>query len=623
MLENFRGIKIKGRCFENETTLEFFPKNNAKTKDNRVALVFGRNGAGKTTVARAFTYPAFARSPYLREKIHSDIIGDISCDELRKATFIFNEDYINEKIVINEDHHGLGSIILFGEQSELAKDIKIAEEGQLELLNELSRHYPKYPTNKVTDLRDLCRCLTTILGPKLACTLWSNRSNRIHPGRREQYLTPDFIKRLYTNLPVSNREATERRFAAKAKKLDKLREDIFPSVQERKIISELQLALTDMNASLTKAELLRETPNVESEIHEWLLLAEYLTDKSRKWKELIVKINELKDRAKQVTIAADKINAALAYIFMSGTRLNIKLHDNFFRVYANGHPVEPRDISIGERNALAIAYFFSDMMNETDATTAYRQEHLVFIDDPISSFDHENKMGVLSYIMHEMENLKNSRFICFMHDLHSFMALASSIKAHDGKNGAAEAIGQFTYTLNAKRGGLKPLNLEATNEYRFNFDEILEYAAIEEPEENVHVGNQMRRILEAYSTFVYRKGFEYLFYGELIRGENAKHYNDYFKNIFSRFVVNDESHLQGRIRSLTNCNSLLAFIDDHERQRAIRDSICLLYLINPEHVLSLRDKEEEKSALQALIEPWLAAIRENAPSVSEGVTNEA
>ena len=49
MFENFHGLKIKGKCFQNETTLKFFEKNH-----HRFCLVYGKNGSGKSTISQAF-----------------------------------------------------------------------------------------------------------------------------------------------------------------------------------------------------------------------------------------------------------------------------------------------------------------------------------------------------------------------------------------------------------------------------------------------------------------------------------------------------------------------------------------------------------------------------------------
>lgn len=49
MIEKIRKLKIKGGKFEKETTFEFF-----KNENQRVAIVYGRNGSGKSTIAKGF-----------------------------------------------------------------------------------------------------------------------------------------------------------------------------------------------------------------------------------------------------------------------------------------------------------------------------------------------------------------------------------------------------------------------------------------------------------------------------------------------------------------------------------------------------------------------------------------
>ena len=45
MFEEFKKIKIKGGCFDNETELELFKK-------DAISVIYGRNGSGKTTIDR-------------------------------------------------------------------------------------------------------------------------------------------------------------------------------------------------------------------------------------------------------------------------------------------------------------------------------------------------------------------------------------------------------------------------------------------------------------------------------------------------------------------------------------------------------------------------------------------
>ncbi|HEV1019646.1 TPA: ATP-binding protein, partial [Streptococcus pneumoniae] len=55
MFEKIKGINIKSGIFEDETKLELFEGNFEGTnpvQNDRASLLFGRNGSGKSTIAR-------------------------------------------------------------------------------------------------------------------------------------------------------------------------------------------------------------------------------------------------------------------------------------------------------------------------------------------------------------------------------------------------------------------------------------------------------------------------------------------------------------------------------------------------------------------------------------------
>ncbi len=49
MIEDIKGLSVKGRCFSSPTIINFFEKNK-----QRIALVYGKNGSGKTTISEGF-----------------------------------------------------------------------------------------------------------------------------------------------------------------------------------------------------------------------------------------------------------------------------------------------------------------------------------------------------------------------------------------------------------------------------------------------------------------------------------------------------------------------------------------------------------------------------------------
>ena len=49
MIERIRGIKVQGRCFPSAESFVLYPK-----PSDRIALVYGKNGSGKSTISEAF-----------------------------------------------------------------------------------------------------------------------------------------------------------------------------------------------------------------------------------------------------------------------------------------------------------------------------------------------------------------------------------------------------------------------------------------------------------------------------------------------------------------------------------------------------------------------------------------
>lgn len=67
------------------------------------------------------------------------------------------------------------------------------------------------------------------------------------------------------------------------------------------------------------------------------------------------------------------------------------------------------------------------------------------------------------------------------------------------------------------------------------------------------IGNVIRRILEAFSIFEYKQGIDKLSCDEkILNSLGNKIYHNYFQNIMYRLLLNGESHMEERIKSLTD-----------------------------------------------------------------------
>lgn len=334
--------------------------------------------------------------------------------------------------------------------------------------------------------------------------------------------------------------------------------------------------------------------NIEKEIEE-------KEENVRKFKEEIL---SLKQEQKDITIALKIINDDLAYIFFSKERFSIKsgAGDKYILV-SNGVSIKPRNVSAGERNVLAMSYFFSEMLNLQNKGDDFKKEMLVVIDDPISSFDMDNRIGLLSFLRKKIRAIlaanPNTKIIVMSHDLMTVNDLDKifySFKKNQNINYA-----KWELTENC----LKKLNYR--HEYSSMLNNIYLFSMCSEEEsDGLSIGNQMRRILEAYSTFTYKCGFDEMLNNDEIMSkiEDSK-LIPYFENMMFKLLLNGESHMEERTKSLNDLN-FFECISFREKQNIARALLSFLYLMNKQHIESHFSKDVE--AIQH-IENWIEEIK--------------
>lgn len=329
--------------------------------------------------------------------------------------------------------------------------------------------------------------------------------------------------------------------------------------------------------------------------------------------------------------AVKEINHALAYVFFAKNRLSLELNGDKYYLKSNGKDVLPKNVSIGERNILALCYFFTQIMSNQPAAHAFEKDVLVVIDDPVSSFDFENRIGILSYINSQICRIltgnPQSRILIFTHDLTTM---------HD----LEKVVGDFIKELYGIKKGLLSKELKNRrltllmeteddkdkNIYSRMMKQIYAYAAEECTEDNLAIGNIMRRVLEAYASFNYKAGIQYVTRNKLVL-ESLGDLADYFGNALYRLVLHSESHMEDQVAHAHNDIRFYDFISENEKRKTARDILCLLYLLNPHNVMtnlkpsySTRDPAreiDERDRRIAQIQMWIDAIREETKEVEE------
>lgn len=122
-----------------------------------------------------------------------------------------------------------------------------------------------------------------------------------------------------------------------------------------------------------------------------------------------------KSQIKNTNVALESINKDLALIF--GTTKSIRLYPDSkgnYRITSHGRKVKLDNVSVGERNAIAIAYFFSIIKTNDIEGQEYSHPLFLVIDDPVSSFDRDNKFGVFTLLKSKLTKIirRNSESKC-------------------------------------------------------------------------------------------------------------------------------------------------------------------------------------------------------------------
>lgn len=114
------------------------------------------------------------------------------------------------------------------------------------------------------------------------------------------------------------------------------------------------------------------------------------------------------------------------------------------------------------------------------------------------------------------------------------------------------------------------------------------------------IGNQIRRVAESLSTFLYSCGIDELIRKNELIGNASEVMRNHFKNVMIRLVLNDQSHLKDKTRGL----NLQDYTHSPEVvQKMARTFLLFLLETHPVHMKSMFSSDE-----LLLIETWKSSI---------------
>lgn len=308
----------------------------------------------------------------------------------------------------------------------------------------------------------------------------------------------------------------------------------------------------------------------------------HITDLETEIRSLDSNKNILISKKNNIKIAISHINSALNYIFFTKNKLSLKEgNSNSYKLFSNNLEVKPSNISCGERNALALSYFFTQILNNSSKDNFYTNQMLLVIDDPISSFDVDNKIGIFSYLKSQFSNIlkgnEGSKILIFTHDLPSMLSFKRIFSEFYISNHLKTLFFEMSHDNTL-------IKFERPSEYQSLLKRIYSFA--QNPnQDDIIIGNSIRRVLEAFSTFTYKKSTEQISTDDNILSQIGDHYKKYFKNYMYKLFLHGESHFEETVSSnLEMTFTEITSVD--EKKRIARDIICFMYLLNKNHVLA-------------------------------------
>ena len=388
-------------------------------------------------------------------------------------------------------------------------------------------------------------------------------------------------------------------------KLESKRQEFVDAIQRRKAILRDLLLINKKTAHLQIGQAYRDYLKQQREMR---AAEAKLQTKQKEVNETSEHLKALELQKSNVGLAIENINNALDYVFFSHGRLSIELKNDKYYLKSNGNDVKPKSVSLGERNIIALCYFFTQILSNQDIGRLYQDEELVVIDDPISSFDFENKVGISSFLRYQTHKIikgnAKSKILFLTHDLSTFSDLqkiADEMEKSFKKQKLGVSIKGRAFEL---QGRTLSDPIKSINEYRDLLNMIFSYAMGNTEGLSLVIGNSMRRALEAFSTFIYGTGIAEVSFDPKVVKSLGNH-SRYFENLMYRLVLHGESHFETRVYALQDDLSFYRFISEEEKQRTCKEVLCFMYCLNPDHIEShIPDAIRE-------IQKWMADISTN------------
>lgn len=334
------------------------------------------------------------------------------------------------------------------------------------------------------------------------------------------------------------------------------------------------------NKEITYFDIIEQRKNL-NKLKEEMVKAENDDKASNKFiEECENKIKELNNQKSNTGIALEEINKLLAYVFSSQKRLVLKPSSDpqKYNIYSKGRKIKLNKLSVGERNIISLCYFFEKMKSECRVNDYFKNEMLLVIDDPVSSFDYENKLGIMSFLKRMCKEIndgnQNSKIIFLSHEFEICVGLQKILSDLKIK----------CQTKELKDRQLINLNSTKFSNYGNLLVNVYEYASEQRDDTEFLYGNLIRKTVEAYSNFNYKMAaHDFVVSPEILNKIKNEKLKTYFDSRMNKLVFNAESHTQDISHQLPDAFDLQQYSSSDQIQTA-KDVLVFLDEIDHTHI---------------------------------------
>lgn len=340
-----------------------------------------------------------------------------------------------------------------------------------------------------------------------------------------------------------------------------------------------------------------------------------VANKREEIEQLEKEIVSLRAKFKNTNVALESINSDLKIIFGSDKVIQLYPDPNGnYRITSHNRKVKLSNVSVGERNAISICYFFSLLKQNEKKGEEFSHPLFLVIDDPISSFDRDNKIGVLTILKYNLKKIikrnEESKCVILTHDLMTADYISKALSGVKNRDTSKLKISRFV--INSK----KELEIQKDMpQYKSWVQDIFNYATHSSTiGYEVSRQNEMRRILETYFTFNYGKGFDELLNEDKFLNKISDiNVREYFETSVFKIGLNSGSHSEDAVKyddegpygyNLDGCT-------EEEKVQLAKDLLCLLYSLDNLHLIYLLSDKNltNESSIRTTFNNWLNEIK--------------